>query len=65
KPTSVCKGHHHMGSGTLQKTSVSNYSSSLHLQVQVKTLQCKAKAIYQQHPETPPASLGPSSSKLD
>ena len=26
--------------------------------MQVKTLLCKAKAIYQQHPETPPASLG-------
>ncbi|XP_061905520.1 leukocyte surface antigen CD53-like isoform X1 [Entelurus aequoreus] len=31
KPTSACKGYHHMGSGTLQKTTVSNYSSSLHL----------------------------------
>ena len=37
----------------------------LHLQVQVETLPCKAKAIYQQHPETPPASLGPSSSEMD
>ncbi|XP_061910586.1 solute carrier family 26 member 6-like [Entelurus aequoreus] len=33
--------------------------------VQVKTLLCKAKAIYQQHPETQTASLGPSSSKMD
>lgn len=33
--------------------------------MQVKTLQCKAKAIYQQHPETPLASLGPSSSEMD
>ncbi|KAL7868504.1 hypothetical protein SRHO_G00098880, partial [Serrasalmus rhombeus] len=32
-----------MGSGTLQKTTVSELSSSLHLQVQVKTLPCKAK----------------------
>ncbi|KAL6489267.1 hypothetical protein MHYP_G00030080 [Metynnis hypsauchen] len=35
-----------MGSGTLQKTIVSEHSLSLHLQVQVKTLPCKAKAIY-------------------
>ena len=31
KPASLCKGYHHMGSGTLQKTTVSYYSSSLHL----------------------------------
>ncbi|XP_061553466.1 phospholipid-transporting ATPase ID-like isoform X4 [Phycodurus eques] len=30
KPTSMCKGYHHMGSGTLQKTNVSKYSSALH-----------------------------------
>lgn len=37
----------------------SSVNTVLHLQAQVKTLPCKAKAIYQQHPETPPASLGP------
>lgn len=26
---------------------------------------CKAKAIYQQHPETPPTSLGLSSTEMD
>uniref|UniRef100_A0AAR2K5U3 Tc1-like transposase DDE domain-containing protein n=1 Tax=Pygocentrus nattereri TaxID=42514 RepID=A0AAR2K5U3_PYGNA len=49
KTTSFCNGYYHMGSGTLQKTIVSEHSSSLHLQVQVKTLPCKSKAIYQQH----------------
>ena len=54
-----------MGSGTHQKTTVSRHSSLLHLQVQIKTLQCKAKALYQQHPEMVPASLGLSSSEMD
>ena len=54
-----------MGSGILRKTNVSLHSSSLHLQVQIKTLQCKVKALYQQHPEMLPASLGSSSSEMD
>ena len=46
-----------MGSGTLWKTVVSKHSLSLHLQMQVKTLPCREKDIYQQHPETLQTSL--------
>ena len=54
-----------MGSGTLWKTVVSKHSLSLHLQMQVKTLPCKEKDKYQQHPETLQTSLGLSSSEMD
>ena len=53
-----------MGSGALLKTTVGEHSSSLHPQMQVKTLPCKDETTYQQDPETPPPSLGPSSFKI-
>lgn len=33
-------------------------------QMQVKTLPCKVKTMYQQHPEMPLASLGPTSPEI-
>lgn len=54
-----------MGLGTLQKTGVGKLRSSLHLQMQAKTLPCKVKAIYQQHPEMSPTPLSLRSSVMD
>ena len=54
-----------MGSETLLKTTVCENSSSLHPQMQVKTLKRKEETKYKQDPEMLPPSLGLSSFKMD
>lgn len=54
-----------MGSGALREAAVGEHGPPLPLQMQVKTVPCEAKAVHRQHPEAPPAPLGPSSPGMD
>ena len=58
KQSRFSAGHHYMGSRTLPRTLLWNP------QMQVKVVLYKEEAIHEHNPETLPASLGQSSSKM-
>lgn len=61
--TDIYEGCYDIGSANSWKI-ISTYHLLLHLEIQPRILACKAQAIYQQHSETLPTSVGPRLSKI-